>query len=69
MIIQIRRNSQSETSAKTMRDVVNIISLQPARVSGDQNVTSPLCYVIVRLARHLDTVSQRLNHVVRSDAN
>ena len=34
--------SQSETSARTIVDVVNIISQQRARVSGDQNVTSPV---------------------------
>ena len=44
IIIQNRRISQSETSARTIHHVVNVISLQ----------------------RHLD-ISQRMNHVVRSD--
>ena len=42
IVIQNRRTSQSETSAITIRDVVNIILLQRARLSGDQNVTSPV---------------------------
>ena len=41
IIIQNRRISQSETSAVTIGDVVNIYSLQHALVRGDQNVTSP----------------------------
>ena len=42
IVIQNRRMSQSETSAITVRDVVNIISSQRAWVGGDQNVTSPV---------------------------
>ena len=34
--------SQSEKSATTILSVVNIILLQRARVSGDQNATSPV---------------------------
>ena len=47
IVIQNHRISQSETSARTIRVVVNIIFLQHAQVSGDQNVTSPLFEVIV----------------------
>ena len=67
ILIPNRRINQSKTSARTIRDVVNILSLQHARVSGDQNVTSPVLYVIARLPIHLN-ISCRMNHVVRSDA-
>ena len=40
--IVISRISQSETSAITIRDVVNLILLQRARIIGDQNVNSPV---------------------------
>ena len=66
IVIQNRRISDSETSTIHVCDVVNIIALQHARVSGDQKVTSAGFYVIVRLPRHLD-ISQRMNDVVRSD--
>ena len=39
IVLQNRRISQSETSTINICDVVNIIALQHARVSGDQNVT------------------------------
>ena len=68
IVLQNRRISQSKTGTMNICDVVNIIALQHARVTGDQNVTSPVFYVIVRLPRHLD-ISQRMNHGVRSDAN
>ena len=42
--LQNRRISQPETSTIDICDVVNIIALQHARVSGDQNVTSPVFY-------------------------
>ena len=42
IVIQNRRISQSET--QTICDVVNIMSLQRVRVSGDQNVTLLLDY-------------------------
>ena len=43
IVIQKRRISQSETSRlNIICDVVNTIALQHARVSGDQNVTSPV---------------------------
>ena len=41
-------------------------SLPRALVIGDQNATSPVFQVIIRLPRHLN-ISQRMNHVVRSD--
>ena len=66
IVIQNCRISQSETSARTIRDVVNIILPQRAQVNGVQNVTSPVFSVIDRLRRHLD-ISQRMNHAVRSD--
>ena len=40
IVIQNRRISQSETSTINIRDVVNTMALQHARVSGYQNVTS-----------------------------
>ena len=40
IVIENRRISQSKTSARTICDVVNTISLQRALVSGDQNVTA-----------------------------
>ena len=43
--IQHCRVSQSETSTRTIGDV----NICDALVSGDQNVTSPVFYVIVRL--------------------
>ena len=42
IIILNRRISQSETSVRTVGDVVNTYSLQHALVSGDQNVTLPV---------------------------
>ena len=42
IVIKNRRISQSETSAIAIRDVVNIILLQRALVSGDKNDTSPV---------------------------
>ena len=76
IIIQNRRISQSETSARTNGDVVNIYSLQHALVGGDQNVSLHQYFrllldyrenvnlsvfqVIVRLPRHLDISQQQL---------
>ena len=52
----------------TNGDVVNTYPLQQVQLGGDQNAnTSPVFEVIVRLPIHLD-ISQRMNHVVRSDA-
>ena len=39
-VIKNRRISQTETSTINICDAVNIIALQHARVSDDQNVTS-----------------------------
>ena len=68
IVLQNRRIRQSETSTINICNVVNIMALQHARVSGDQNVTSSVFKVIVRLPRHLD-ISQRTNHGMRCDAN
>ena len=68
IVLQNCRISQSETSTINICDVVNIMALQHARVSGDQNVTLSVFYVIVRLPRHLN-ISQRTNNGTRSDAN
>ena len=40
IILQNRQISQSETSTINICDVVNIIALRHAQLSGDQNVTS-----------------------------
>ena len=48
IVIQNCRISQSDTSATTILDVVNIHSLRRALVSCDQNVTSAVFYIIVR---------------------
>ena len=40
IVLQNSRISQSETSTIHICDVINIIALQHARVSGDQTVTS-----------------------------
>ena len=53
IVIQNRWISQSETSVRTICDVVNIYSLPHALVSDDQNVTSPVFLSIVRLPRYL----------------
>ena len=42
IVLQNRRISKSETYTINICDVVNIMALQHARVSGDQNVTSPV---------------------------
>ena len=42
IVIQNRQISQSATSTRTIRDVVNIVLLERARVSGDKNVTIPV---------------------------
>ena len=42
IVIQNCQISQSETSARTIGDVVNICSPQRVLVCSDQNVTSPV---------------------------
>ena len=44
IVLQNRRISQSETSNLNICDMVNIIALQHARVSGYQNVTSSVFF-------------------------
>ena len=70
IVVQNRRISLSATSAIPIGDVENnIFSLQRALVSGDQNIFSKVFLVIARLPTHLENyISQRMNHVVRSDA-